>query len=470
MKFKKINEREQNREVSRRALLGWMTAAGACLSVPAWKVKEIIEGTHGKAFAVANQRGRRYCRIDLGVGGLAWMTQLTPHRTLQGTTGRSYLFEGQGRLASGTDKPLFLSPAGELMAAGLEGRIGGMPSVFRAGRDQTHTRVSTCHTTTMNGRDVPAQSGVFQIANTHLLPALNVNNSNFGNAPGAPNPVALNNANAMVSTFQSAATDAQGILFDVRDAELYDANMTALLKLKKAVNRPTMDKGIKASQVSGQVVGLDIGKLLEVTDNDRVAYGLDQGSGGDGRIQGLATFLIVAAKMIKLALVSNFSIQAFNDDPHGAYNNVGNSQQFALSLGRVFNAFWSDMANTVDPLGDSNTLAQEVVMQVTGDTVKNPENPAGWGDGSRGSSTSWVWGAGATKTGDFGGLQLGNGGHSFDPQTGDEDTNRSAQQNQEILAHAVLFAVAQADAREADNASGGISSDYPGILNFDVDG
>lgn len=68
------NKRDEEREVSRRALIKWSLAAGAALGVGRGTIIEILEKTGGKhlAQAAAVSTTKRSVHIRAGTGGLAW--------------------------------------------------------------------------------------------------------------------------------------------------------------------------------------------------------------------------------------------------------------------------------------------------------------------------------------------------------------------------------------------------------------
>ncbi|MEO8549498.1 MAG: hypothetical protein ABI678_05980, partial [Kofleriaceae bacterium] len=71
-------KRDEEREVTRRALIKWTVAAGAALGVSRGKIIEILERTAGKetAFAAAANASTRSVHICAGNGGLSWFQLL----------------------------------------------------------------------------------------------------------------------------------------------------------------------------------------------------------------------------------------------------------------------------------------------------------------------------------------------------------------------------------------------------------
>src|SRR5262245_16211214 len=75
------SKRDEQHEVTRRALIKWSVAAGAARGVSKAKIFEILEKTAGKgvAFAAAESPSARAVGIVAGNGGLAWYQQKWPH-------------------------------------------------------------------------------------------------------------------------------------------------------------------------------------------------------------------------------------------------------------------------------------------------------------------------------------------------------------------------------------------------------
>src|ERR1041385_1354220 len=67
-------ERDERRDLSRRALMRWTAGAAAMLGVPRWKAFEVLEGSSGKAMAAtaACAPTNRSVHIIAGNGGFAW--------------------------------------------------------------------------------------------------------------------------------------------------------------------------------------------------------------------------------------------------------------------------------------------------------------------------------------------------------------------------------------------------------------
>jgi hypothetical protein len=91
-----FSKRDQEREITRRALIKWSVAAGAALGVSRSKVFEILERTAGKdvAFAAAENATARSVHIIAGNGGNAWFQLLWPHNDIAAANNPTLVTEG----------------------------------------------------------------------------------------------------------------------------------------------------------------------------------------------------------------------------------------------------------------------------------------------------------------------------------------------------------------------------------------
>src|SRR5580698_4862209 len=79
-----LSKRDEEYEVSRRALIKWTLAAGAALGVSRAKIGEILERTAGKetARAATVSASCRSVHIVAGNGGLAWFSLMWPQTAI----------------------------------------------------------------------------------------------------------------------------------------------------------------------------------------------------------------------------------------------------------------------------------------------------------------------------------------------------------------------------------------------------
>ncbi len=455
MKFKKIHEKEQKRELSRRALMGWLTAAGASLSIPMWKVQEIIEGSHGQSWAAGETNANKSVMLNWGRGSFAHLRNLLPFLAVgEGSNNNAYAFEGQGRRinGSGGNRPYYVSPAGELWVK--EGVVGGEPTVIFGGRGETHTEKPVTALTLPNGVLAPAAGSVMQAQLPGLLRAINVSDPTFGTAAGGATPTMLNRASDMVDTFVSASVEAGGILFEQSDAALYEANVKAWANTLRAVDKPTMGLGLSSVKQSANIVGLNIKDLITPSAADYDRYGLNTGRGNDGRVRELIDFLSVTERMLTYGLCSSFNLQFCNDDPHGYFNDLANNMQLSMSFGRALGAFVEFTTTTLDPVATSETIAQNLLFGHVGDTCKSFVQRGGWPDNDQ-NCQHGIFFSSRLRNGQFGRTTFPNGGSvTWNPNTGEDAPNRTQMQNGPLVATAALYGMGK-DQRVVEGLAGG---------------
>jgi len=132
------------------------------------------------------------------------------------------------------------------------------------------------------------------------------------------------------------------------------------------------------------------------------------------------------------------------------------------TLGQIFNAFVADAMALPDPAGCSGkTLADSIVMTITGDTPKTGLNRSGWPDGTVANhNLMYVWGNGWLKTGWYGNLDAQGNLTTWDPNTGQAGTMTSQALGTPAAA-AALYAVTKGDARTVQNFN---TTAPPGVI------
>src|SRR5690242_13565373 len=107
-------KRDEQYELSRRALIKWTVAAGAALGVSRSKILEILEGTAGRgiAYAASSNPTMRSIHLVAGNGGLAWWQLLWPQPEIAMANNPAFAYQhpGQATLVAGTNKPLAIGP------------------------------------------------------------------------------------------------------------------------------------------------------------------------------------------------------------------------------------------------------------------------------------------------------------------------------------------------------------------------
>jgi hypothetical protein len=446
-------ERDARREVSRRGLIKWSLAAGAALALPRWKVFEVLERSAGKAIAAdaACHPTNRSVHIVAGVGGFAWFQLLWPHNAVAAAGNNNFAFHafGQTTMAAGTDKPLTLGP--QAPWRGLSGRR--QVTAFMAGSNETHTRAPTT-SASLRGSSVYAIAASLQQTNPSVIPVIAVADAPYGTATGAPRLARVGSGDDIVGLFNSAASRAGGLLAEPANADLYHAHYQALIGLNRAAERSTQLKSYETGQKAASLLGTNLASVLTPSDADYLRYGVNLGT--RTTILNLAKTLMITAKAFRLGLTSSVIVSAFNDDPHGAFNDMNNLTRTVTELGGVLDGFMADLDATDDDSCAGRKLSDSVVVTVSGDTPKNPLNRSGWPDGTPNNS-NWIYvlGNGYLRTGWHGGVLADGTTRGFDPATGAETTTPSAQ-TADAASAAIAFAIAKGDERRIQDYARGL--------------
>jgi hypothetical protein len=456
MRFKSIRKKDQQQELSRRALLGWMGAAGACLSIPAWKVWEVIEGTHGKAWAqdASCITNKRYISVDSGVGGQAVWTNMWTSQTLgqQASGNEAYTWIGQadrGELVQSDNpnaNPLWYSPAGRLALEPItdKGRYG--IATFIVNGNQTHTQTATVTNLTTRGIGLQAAAGTFGIQNPGLLAGFAVSDPFVGAAPGAPQYVTVNNAAGVIDQVNSAATQAGALLSNEQNASRWKANYDALMSLNKIAGLETTKNPFGIAKTGAFVIGKNLANLLRPTVDQETRYGY---TGQIGRVREFGELLAISANLFANNITSTIAFQGFNHDPHGAFNDEIGFRQELMGYGQALKGFFEDMSQP-DEVCSGSLMYQNLVMKWHGDTCKNWFNRGGWPDGTpTGAQSVYMFGGGDVRPGLYGDL-TGGTAIGWDVSTGAPSGAAPTQMETQHVAGITLHAIANRNNRAVE--------------------
>ncbi|HZO11995.1 MAG TPA: hypothetical protein VFB62_02015, partial [Polyangiaceae bacterium] len=231
----------------------------------------------------------------------------------------------------------------------------------------------------------------------------------------------------------------------------------------KAARRSTWQGQLRITKASANFLGKNLASELMPTASDMTSYGID---GAPTNLFDLGYGLIVAARAFKLGLTNSVILPALNDDPHSAFNDMGDLQLRVGILGKMLDAFMADLASAQDPVCSGKTLADSTIMTIHGDTPKTPRDRNVWPDGTPNNS-NWIYvlGQGYLKTGWFGGITP-NEEYGFDPATGEAVLGKPSSETSAAAAAAVAFAVAQGDMQRVSQFFSGGS--IAGIINQQI--
>jgi hypothetical protein len=443
-------KRDEQYEMSRRALIKWSVAAGAALGVSRSKIVEILEGTAGKgiAFAAATNATERSVHLVAGNGGLAWFQLLWPQPEvgMANNPNFAYHLPGQASLFTGTTRPLCIGPDTPFATLPAARQMTG----FVCGNNETHTSTATS-TTSLNGNNIHAVAATLQATTPTVIPAIQFADADFGTALGAPSAAQVPSAADAIGLFNSAASRAGGLLEMQGNAQLYKAQYDAFAQLNRAAGMTTQKKSYFTASGAAQFLGTNLAAKLSITQAERDMYGLTAAT--PGNVRSIGETLIFAAKSFSMGLTNTVVLPAMRDDPHGAFAD-GRSTSVPPQLKKVLDGFMTHLSSLVDSV-TGETLADRVVITVSGDTMKNPLDRNGWPDGTPNNSNFvFVLGAGHLKTGWFGQVKANGQVDGFDGQ-GNVTGYQGANQAKLALA-SIAYAIAKRDDRAITQFANGI--------------
>lgn len=450
-----FTKRDEQRDITRRALIKWSVAAGAALGVSRASVFDILEKTGGKdlAFAASDNAMARSVHVVAGNGGLAWFTLLWPQTeiAMSGSNTFSYHRPGTAQLVQGTAKPLALgqdSPWKNLPA-------GRQFTGFVCGSNETHTNQPQS-VVGLNGANIFSVASALQAGVPSVIPIVTIGDVDVGTAPGGARPANVNNGEGIVGLFNSAASRANGLLAQTTDAQLYKAHYDAFIQLNRAANRSTTKSSYTTGQGAAQFLGTNLSSKLAITDEDLTRYGINGGTRNN--VANIARAFIVTVKAFKMGLTNSVVLPGMRDDPHGAFDG-GDVNTVPASLMRVFDAFMADLTSTTDD-NTLKSLADDTVITIHGDTTKDPLRRNGWPDGTPGNTNQvFVYSAGHLKSGWFGGIKANGQVEGFNAQGAAAPYNGG--QTARYAMASIAYAIAKRDERAISSFANGLT-----ISNF----
>jgi len=451
-----LSVRAEQQDLSRRALIKWTVAAGAALGVSRSRIFEILAGTAGKdvAFAASANPTCRSVHCVMGNGGLAWTRQLWPDVdiALANNPNLAYAYPGSAALISGTVKPLAggtATPWKDLPAAR---QVTG----FVCGNNETHTQ-NPGSVEDLNGQNIFSIASALQSVSPSVVPFISID-STVGAAQGGQQPAAVNDANAIVGLFNSAASRAGGLLQNPANATLYKASFDAFAQLNRAANRPTTRAAYNTGSSAAGFLGKNLAAELAIQPTDLMRYGITGNTRGN--VAAIGQTLIVAIKAFKLGLTNSIVFPGMRDDPHGAFAD-GSAATVPMQLKTVLDAFMLDLTNTVDD-NTGETLADSTVITFHGDTPKSATDPGGWPDGtSNNHNRVIVYSAGHIKSGWFGEVKRDDSVRGFDGTGSLVNYNGGAAAKFGLAA--IAYAIAKRDDRAISAFANGIN--ITGLVN-----
>jgi hypothetical protein len=358
---------------------------------------------------------QRTVHIVAGNGGLAWFTLVWPVPAVITANNPSYSYDNV-TLASqvlGTEAghPLYARRIGSGILFDGTG-TNPQPSIFVAGNNETHTNQP--QTSRLGAVEIVAAGAALQDGLEAPVPVVVIGSLPYGPADGAPLP--------------AVADDLEGAISAIDEITPLSAEVEASLRPTNAV---------------------------------LAGWGVDDST--PASFATLARHLLFAANAFRLGLVSTVVIRGTNDDPHGAFDG-GTATSRADLLTKILDGFYTELAAHSEANcghdGVALSLADNVVLMVTGDTFKTPFNRTGWGDGTPGGANLlYVRSNGWLKPGWFGALTPDTR-TNFDPDTG-APTSLGAPIASNAARLGALFAISRGDAAAVAAVS---SQTYGGLV------
>ncbi|HUJ63812.1 MAG TPA: hypothetical protein VLX92_35170 [Kofleriaceae bacterium] len=446
-----FSKRDEERQLTRRALIKWSVAAGAALGVSRAKILDILEKTAGKdvAFAAGAAPTTRSVHLVAGNGGLAWfMGGFWPHYDVAAANNPNFATKtGMTTPVQGTHNPLTLSVDAPWQSLPPQNQV----TAFVCGANQTHTRTPTS-VTSLNGANIFSVAGALQASSPSVIPLITIGDADAGTATGAPTPANVSDASGIVGLFNSAASRSGGLLSNTSDAQLYKAHYDAFTQLNRAANRSTTKLSYTTASGAAQFLGTNLSAQLSTTAADLQRYQITGNT--PSNVAAIGNAFIVAVKAFKMGLTNCICMPAMDDDPHTAWDQ-GTINTVPGQLKAIFDAFMTDLQMTTDDV-TMQALADDTVLTIHGDTHKDPFTRGGWPDNTPGgSNVVYVYSAGYLYSGWFGSVDRNQKLTGFDSNGKPATFNGTSETNYALAS--IAYAIAKSDDRATSTFTSGQS-------------
>lgn len=373
-----FTRRDEERDLSRRALIKWTLAAGVGLGVSRTKIHEILEKHAGKeaAFAASATPFCRVLQTNEGGGGLANWTQIIPYYGIAAAANPAFAWAGgnngaNGQPFAGTKYPLWNYDGNPFADLPAERQV----SAFVCGQNDTHNQNAQTSTFGLGGKGTGAFAAEMQVtALSSIIPALAV-----GANPG-PSTVpfaSANNVAGAVNLFDSVASRTGGLLAIANQADLYSAHVEILSNLNRVAKNPIQSGAYKTARGAAKFLGKNLAAQLTVTNADLAEFGATGASNG---LQRYAQALAFTIKAFSLGLTNNIHFNGLLNDPHNFWDG-GDFRTEPQVFRRIIKTFMTKLAATTDTV-TGEPMDRSLVWFIQGDTPKQARSRPGWGDGS----------------------------------------------------------------------------------------
>ncbi len=371
-------------------------------------------GSEGDAgTALPECTAQRAVHLMAATGGLAWFTLVWPVPSMienfEARFAYDDVFFASGDSSLPPDHPLFTRRVAQRT---LWQNLGKRPSatVMVAGTNQTHSDAPR-QRIFANGNDTFSLAGALQTSLRAPLPTLALGRSGLVTAGPVPGVVAAS------VEFAIALLKSKGISA-AQEAELRPTAATIDEWTQKSTYTP---------------------------------------------FRNLAEYLYFTAAAFRLGLIATVVAPALEDDPHSAFADKALLTKRADELTHTLDSFYEALNKAVEPSCTRRriplSLADNVVLVITGDTPKNSFAQQGWPDATP-QSSNWIFARtnGFLRPGWFGEIKETTA-QGFDAHTG----ARAATSNKDAALAGILYSIARGDA--AAVSAVGVNVDYAGLVD-----
>ncbi len=458
---------------SRRRFLKTMAACAAGLGVSRVGLLNYLSDMGGAALAddAACSKINRSVHLVCGGGSYAWMHLLWPLLEVARASNPAYSYHGDDPASpnkgfehvSGSRSFYYGPEAPCIDWQTKQPKANRALSGYMAGITKSHSIAPLLQTMVVDGDHKTGTSTLAAVAaiqrpHASLLPSIGVAPFTFGSAPGAPAVATVPTAGALIDLFNSSAS--KSILAAQDDKALFETYYKAIVGLREVAVRPTGTRQLEVMKSAAGLVGLNLAEKLTPSQEDYDFYGLTDlladGSltqGTRDRLENLALSFMIGKKAMAEGLTSQLIVglppitggaNGFTD-PHGAFADLTTLRLTSLFIGKIIDAFLSDLESAQDPSCSAKSLADRVIFTVHGDQPHDPFARSAWPDVTPGN-TNWLYvmGNGFLKPGWFGNGKPDKTCEGWDPTTGDVKPHDELEASHAASA-AILYAVANGD-------------------------
>ncbi len=405
------------RGIERREFIRWSALVATLIGVERTRHLEVLSKVGGVAMADAAGAAAKILKtihIVDGNGGVSNWTLPFPNSVIATTATATFSSHapGLGVKSTKTERPSYYSPEASAVFEALPNSF--QVTQFTAGTSNAHS--ATPPQIIGGGAAMIAAIASIQTASSTLVPSMVINAGLYGAAPGAPAPAVVPNAAGLIGIFNSQA--AATLLKPAGNPEMLQKYHSTFLSLNAASKSPTSKRHFDASKVAVNLLGKQLGDALTPTPADLAMYGIDGTT--PPAVANMSRAIITTLKAMAMGLTNQVALPGFNNDPHGMFaNGKAMAATTAGAISKMLKGLYTHADSLKDP-ASGKKISEGILMTVHGDTMKNPFNENGWGDGSQ-QNVLYVIGnsRGRLKSGAFGGYVNPNTPADWIPETGE---------------------------------------------------